>query len=94
MTPNEHFSQMAAETGMSPFYLAEVLQINYDTLLKVFNGKLVPKEGLVGDLVQVLEDIAFWKAHFAAQPDSVEHYEAMRDYRIKKSALDSLKESD
>jgi hypothetical protein len=92
MTPNEHFSQLAAETGMEPKHLAEALAINYRSLIAFFSGRLEPKPELIGDTIQLLEDIAYEKAAFQANPAQWrdDFFQVLRSYRIKQRVVEEM----
>jgi hypothetical protein len=72
-----NFSQLASDTQLKPHDLAQVLGIEYDTLLSIFRGKFNPPPGLVGDLVQIESDKA-WVRSLLEQYDYLPHYKLFK----------------
>ena len=80
------FTQIFESTGLSMRDCAIVLGVDKDTVYKIITGRSFAGEGLLGDLVQIAEDIDYWAAYMKANPDALPHY------KILKAAASKLEE--
>ncbi len=80
----EELSQLIDETGMSVSDFAYAVGTSKSRIERMLNGVYSVPQGLIGDAIQLLEDIDYVKAHFELHPE----FKNM-SYKVFKTVLDT-----